>query len=839
MVQRLYYQLTILYLSSKNSTAFTPHRQQVVATPDWNAARNKHRLFYRISDTGQQNENRNDEPEHSFGIDDDSAATPPKLLNDDKESDAFTSSNDDIQQIAVGDRSILYGEQSNESTIDTSTASSSTSSGAPSWVRALSLWPTKNKEISSSSSSSSSGKTTTGGVQTKIKINRQQQREDEAPPAMISLDVNTILDVGLSNYSKISDGTLAPLGSLQKLQNNVGDLDSLVKFLQNSIAVKEADDIVNAAASVESNVNNVATEDEQLEFGNWRNLEALVEKEGVTASKTTADQILFGVSSRLEQMLADTTAVFTPSTMSEMVLNVTGVLFASNADSGGAGLQAAADRIRVAATKIAKDQGLDMDVAAGQAAAVTKYTVDLLQFANNVLNEGYLSTATNTKVVSSVNNNVLATDDGFASSVDKATTTAQSQAALFDGFDASILERSNPLLVKAGEMAAISGAIYLPNILPETLHKYGHAVVANGTTADIAWLVTDSIMYDDYVEGNGSPKLVRTITLRGYDASDANVDRERLVTEVCNATRYSLENNGVDVHIGLMGIAQDLYKELAPFIDQTSSSHKIILNGHSIGGSLSNLLLLSLCMDRGAKYVKDRVANVFTFGSPPVAVLNEPDHVIFERAQGIEGYCGILDAFGLPGSLVQGFLQPWDPVTRLFSEIDALYPLVDDMGEDGLTPWVNGPPRTLRPIVRQLFESLEVWPKMRTNYELTGECKYVFIGTPHLLLPEPSRYLTDRLVSVNLAVPPIDTVLKAEATQLVPMLQKAFPLDEFSISLVSVALRSFIHHFHPAYGLAMEDHVMGNPRKSEIALKEAEKDARESDFVKDIFGIRT
>uniref|UniRef100_A0A7S2KYC6 Fungal lipase-type domain-containing protein n=2 Tax=Leptocylindrus danicus TaxID=163516 RepID=A0A7S2KYC6_9STRA len=522
--------------------------------------------------------------------------------------------------------------------------------------------------------------------------------------------------------------------------------------------------------------------------------------------------------------------------MSEMVLNVTGVLFASNADSGGAGLQAAADRIRVAATKIAKDQGLDMDVAAGQAAAITKYTVDLLQFANNVLNEGYLSTTT---ISTKVNDNMLVMDDSFASSVDYKTNTAQSQAALFDGFDASILERSNPLLVKAGEMAAISGAVYLPNILPETLHKYGHAVVANGTTADIAWLVTDSIMYDDYVEGNGSPKLVRTVTLRGYDASDANVDRERLVTEVCNATRYSLENNGVDVHIGLMGIAQDLYEELAPFIDQTSSSHKIILNGHSIGGSLSNLLLLLLCMDRGAKYVKDRVANVFTFGSPPVAVLNEPDHVIFERARGIEGYCGILDAFGLPGSLVQGFLQPWDPVTRLFSEIDALYPLVDDMGEDGLTPWVNGPPRTLRPIVRQLFESLEVWPKMRTNYELTGGCKYVFIGTPHLLLPEPSRYLTDRLVSVNLAVPPIDTVLKAEATQLVPMLQKAFPLDEFSISLVSVALRSFIHHFHPAYGLAMEDHVMGNPSKSENALKEAEKDARESDFVKDIFGIRT
>ena len=596
------FQLIILYLSCTSSAAFISQRHA--------APYAVHGLFYKI-DT-PKNEKKNHDTEQSeqqqpqlLSIDDEAPTndtlSPPELIRkDDRELSSSVSSGEG-DDLSYHDNE----ESNNESTIG---------SRAPSWVRALSLWP--KKEASTRS---------TTGVQTKVKqTNKQQQISSDninnatstaAPPYVAKdeaiLDVNNIpvegllfsgsttakvdddsssestnanrrannrmlipkvslgaiLDVGLSNYSKISDG-LAPLGSLQKLQN-VGDLDSLVKFLQSSI-VKESttDDAVIEKVQVM----------EEEEFGNWRNLEALVEQEQAASTTTTnADQILFGVSSRLEQILADTTAVFTPSTMSEMVTNVTGVLFASN--DSGAGLQAAADRIRVAATKIAKDQGLDMDVAAGQATAITKYTMDLLQFANNVLNEGHLTT---TEAV-----------DNYAS-VDK---TPQSQA-LFDGFDASILERSDPLLVKAGEMAAVSGAIYLPNIMLETLQKYGHALVSNGTTADIAWLVTDSIIYDDYVEGNGTPKLVRTITLRGYDASDANVDRERLVTEVCNATRYPL-GNGVDVHIGLMGIAQELYKELAPFIDSTSSSHKIILNGHSIGGSLSNLLVLLLCMDRG------------------------------------------------------------------------------------------------------------------------------------------------------------------------------------------------------------------------------------------------
>jgi len=239
-------------------------------------------------------------------------------------------------------------------------------------------------------------------------------------------------------------------------------------------------------------------------------------------------------------------------------------------------------------------------------------------------------------------------------------------------------------------------------------------------------------------------------------------------------------------------------------LDQTSHKHKMVLTGHSIGGSLSNLLLLLLCKRRGKDFVKDRIANVYTFGAPPVVAHNDPDRIYNDN---LENYCSILDSFGLNGALVQGYFQPWDPIARLFSELDALYPLVEDMGDDGLTPFVNGPPRTLRPIVRSIAESMKIWPSLIERYEVTGSCKFVHIGTPHLILPEKSRYVTDRLVGVNVAIPPIESIVQLKSQQFFELLDNKFPLDEFSISYVSVAVRSFVHHFHPAYGIAMETYV--------------------------------
>ena len=65
---------------------------------------------------------------------------------------------------------------------------------------------------------------------------------------------------------------------------------------------------------------------------------------------------------------------------------------------------------------------------------------------------------------------------------------------------------------------------------------------------------------------------------------------------------------------------------------------------------------------------------MFTFGSPPTFALEE------EVSSSIES-CVILDALGLPQDLVFGYSQPWDPVPRLFTDYDPLYPLIDDLGE--------------------------------------------------------------------------------------------------------------------------------------------------------------
>lgn len=75
------------------------------------------------------------------------------------------------------------------------------------------------------------------------------------------------------------------------------------------------------------------------------------------------------------------------------------------------------------------------------------------------------------------------------------------------------------------------------------------------------------------------------------------------------------------------------------------------------------------------------------------------------------------------------------------------------------------------------------------------------------MLPEPIRYLTDRLVSVNIQVPEIDNVVQISSRELLPALNEVFKVDVFTISYVSVAVRSFVHHFYPAYGSPFVDYA--------------------------------
>ena len=73
-----------------------------------------------------------------------------------------------------------------------------------------------------------------------------------------------------------------------------------------------------------------------------------------------------------------------------------------------------------------------------------------------------------------------------------------------------------------------------------------------------------------------------------------------------------------------------------------------------------------------------RVLRVFTYGSPPIF---EIESTLRVKELGSGSSCPILDAFDLPTDLVYSYNQPWDPIVRLFSMYDPLYPLIDDLGE--------------------------------------------------------------------------------------------------------------------------------------------------------------
>ena len=77
------------------------------------------------------------------------------------------------------------------------------------------------------------------------------------------------------------------------------------------------------------------------------------------------------------------------------------------------------------------------------------------------------------------------------------------------------------------------------------------------------------------------------------------------------------------------------------------------------------------------------VLRVFTFGSPPIFEIESASNPKgMSQLEGSGGdTCSILDAFDLPTDIVYSYNQPWDPIVRLFSQYDPLYPLIDDLGK--------------------------------------------------------------------------------------------------------------------------------------------------------------
>lgn len=174
---------------------------------------------------------------------------------------------------------------------------------------------------------------------------------------------------------------------------------------------------------------------------------------------------------------------------------------------------------------------------------------------------------------------------------------------------------------------------------------------------------------------------------------------------------------------------------------------------------------------------------------------------------------------------------------RLFTEIDPLYPLLGDMADDGLTVYASGPPRTLRPITRAIFEAWEGWPLFRDTFRATVSQNYTSVGIQHILLPEPIRYLSDRFVAANINVPLVENIMRISSKELLPGLDKNFPLDAYRISVVPAAIRGFVHHFYPAYGFPIVDFVSKKMKRPPVSKQV--NDREKEDYRKTLDKVET
>ena len=659
-------------------------------------------------------------------------------------------------------------------------------SGLPTWVKGLKQWPL---------------------YPAKSTILNDVSEEEEK----LAREV-----LGESPFKMTTQIPLANLVNVEALlmasgdEGSVEDERELALFELNQFATKvQLENSTAQAATPLSFMTNLQ------ELGDWNNIvlnlrnsiSDLTTESSSNALSSATESILKEATSRLENLVAEVSTAVSPQTVQSLILRAGNSLKIN---------EGAANDLVAVATKIAREQGVDVREAAGRARETAKLTTSFVNMANDLLVSGYTRTDT----------------DGTVK------VAAEGASPLFDDFPTANLVADcddATAITKAAEMGSLCGAIYEDTL--QRTHKLGHSFVANGTTANVVWMVTDSIGYTQNftrTEGVGDgPILTRTITIRGFDASDESVDREELLVDICTAPPESF-GNGVLLHAGLLKIAREVYADTVQFIDATAPLHKLVITGHSVGGSLSILLLFLIAKERGADFVKENILRVYTFGAPPIATVSDTPQLLevqddvvnvmdtnfgpkFDANLVRSG--SVLSRLGLPTDIIYGYVQPWDPIVRLFSEIDPLYPLIGDIGEDGTTPYASGPPRTLRPITRAIIESWDGWPRFRDSFKSTVNQNYTSVGVQHILLPEPIRYISDQVVAVNVQIPPIDAVVRISAEELLPALGSIFPVDVFRISFVPAAIRSLVHHFYPAYGDPVVDYADKKRRRASESNK--------------------
>jgi len=680
----------------------------------------------------------------------------------------------------------------------------------PAWVRSLSSWQGPRRPLSSSANTSFS--------ETE---NEEKEYDDDNQPPPITKDPKDVL-ANLINFENILSAregkadisTVENFSALEKIGAWDGWLSMLKTKVEGVLSTSETTDSTPSSTELPPSKSKIKpSSSSSFSSSTEKNSEVF----------NLADSVLQEVSKKVEDMLSEAqSVVYTPS-------------FFQNKIQQGRQFLSSENDIIEEAKQTALSVGLDDTQAVERANETISFVNSLVTVADTVLRYGYIKNEVQESDSEERSNDATAGDAKAPTGLNiasKITDGAVFPTQILEG-DGSItgdplladipsagdipIEEYGPAIFKAAEMASLSAAVYEETI--PRCFDLGHSVVAEGVSANVRWIVTDSIGKDidffRFPKGHDmqtKPVHTRTITIRGFDASDEQVDRIELFTTIFALKSQPLQNSKViEVHSGIMSLAEAIYNDISKYIDWSGPSQRIVFNGHSIGGSIATLLMVLLTKDRGVAFAKEKVVRVFAFGSPPVLKFSDEkrNQDRINPAQKNEDIysCSILAELGLPASILYSYIQPWDPIVRFFSEIDGFYPFIDDLGEDGKTLYFNGPPRALRYVTTALVEAWgEGWADFRDTAREGGAQNYCAVGVQHILMPEPIRYLTDRFVSVNVDVPPIDQIIRVSSQDLYPALSENYPLSEFELSTVPCAIRAFIHHFYPAYDTTMNEY---------------------------------
>jgi len=290
----------------------------------------------------------------------------------------------------------------------------------------------------------------------------------------------------------------------------------------------------------------------RLNIGDFRSPNAESSSPGgpVASSSTSAGPSRSGdflrqATSRIEALVVDASSVISPTTIQTLLK------WASETIQN----QKAADNLVETAQEVALGRGLNVSEAAERARGATAFTLDLVTVADGILRKGYVA-----------GDPIPDRKQDFLLGI----PAVSGSRALFADYPLAVeLNTLSPIIAKDAEMGALAGAVYSETVA--RAHALGHTIVARGITEDVRWMITDSVANATSfrkTSGAVKPFLVRTITIRGFDASDEEVDREKLVNRVCTATPERVPaGEGVLLHSGLHEIAKSIYKGMQQYID--------------------------------------------------------------------------------------------------------------------------------------------------------------------------------------------------------------------------------------------------------------------------------